>query len=154
MAMSVGNDGDDTVMSEINTTPLVDVMLVLLIIFLITIPVVIQTVPLALPSVRNIPTETKPENVSLSVNRNCEVFWGQVKLDSNAALREKGGGYLKSEIDRMRAAGLPVKFPEVHIRGDSDAEYRCVGGAIFAMQRAGYQKIAFISEPPPGFVSR
>ena len=154
MGMSVGADTDDTIMSEINTTPLVDVMLVLLIIFLITVPVVVQNVPVEIPSVRNIPTETKPENVSLSVDRDCNVYWGMSKLDGNDALREKGAGYLKAEIDRLKAAGGEVKLPEVHIRGDAGTEYRCIGGPVFAMQRAGYQKIAFISEPPAGVVSR
>ena len=154
MGMSVGADTDDTIMSEINTTPLVDVMLVLLIIFLITVPVVVQNVPVEIPSVRNIPTETKPENVSLSVDRDCNVYWGMSKLDGNDALREKGAGYLKAEIERLKAAGGEVKLPEVHIRGDAGTEYRCIGGPVFAMQRAGYQKIAFISEPPAGVVSR
>jgi biopolymer transport protein ExbD len=154
MAMSVGADVDDTIMSEINTTPLVDVMLVLLIIFLITVPVVIQTVPLQIPNVRNIPTETKPENVSLSVGSDCNVYWGLGRIESNQALREKGAAYLKSEIDRLKGLGAEVKLPEVHIRGDAGSEYRCIGGPIFAMQQAGYQKIAFISEPPAGNVTR
>ncbi|QMW24094.1 ExbD/TolR family protein [Sandaracinobacteroides saxicola] len=156
MAMSVGSDGDSdgAIMSEINTTPLVDVMLVLLIIFLITVPVVIQTVPLKLPVVTNIPTTTKPENVPLSVDKNCDVFWGLGKMESNDALREKGSAYLLKEVDRLKAAGAKIELPEVHIRADSDTEYRCVGGVIFAMQRAGYQKIGFISEPPIGTVTR
>jgi biopolymer transport protein ExbD len=156
MAMSAGpsEGGDDAPMSDINTTPLVDVMLVLLIIFLITVPVVIQTVPLKLPNVANIPTTTKPENVLISVNGNCEIFWAQTKMDSNQALRDKGRNYLIAEIDRLKAAGAPIELPEVHIRGDSNAEYRCVGGVIFTMQQAGYQKVGFLSEPPAGFVTR
>ncbi len=154
MAMSVGADTDDTIMSEINTTPLVDVMLVLLIIFLITVPVVVQNVPVSIPNIRNQPTETKPENVSLSVDRDCNVYWGMTKVEGNDALRERGGTYLKAEIDRLKAAGGEVKLPEVHIRGDAGTEYRCIGGPVFAMQRAGYQKIAFISEPPAGNVTR
>jgi biopolymer transport protein ExbD len=160
MAMSVGPaEGDQDAaggapMSDINTTPLVDVMLVLLIIFLITVPVVIQTVPLRLPKVSNLPTTTKPENVLLSVDSNCDTYWGLQRFDSNQQLLDKATNYLVSEVDRLKAAGAPVELPEVHIRGDADAEYRCIGGVIFTMQRAGYQKVGFISEPPPGFVSR
>ncbi len=152
MAMNVGEQDEGALMSEINTTPLVDVMLVLLIIFLITVPVVIQTVPVELPKVINIPTTTKPENVPLSVDVNCDIYWGLQKMDSNDQLREKGANYLLSEVERMKAAGGKIELPEVHIRGDSATEYRCVGGAIFAMQRAGYQKIGFISEPPAGSI--
>lgn len=152
MAMNVGEQEEGGLMSEINTTPLVDVMLVLLIIFLITVPVVIQTVPVELPKVINIPTTTKPENVPLSVDANCDIFWGLQKMESNDQLREKGGTYLLAEVERMKAAGAKIELPEVHIRGDANTEYRCVGGAIFAMQRAGYQKIGFISEPPAGSI--
>ena len=154
MAMNVGEQEEGALMSEINTTPLVDVMLVLLIILLITVPVVIQTVPVNLPKVSNIPTTTKPENVPLSVDANCNVYWGLQKIESNEQLREKGAAYLVSEVNRQKARGGKVELPEAHIRGDSNAEYRCIGGAIFALQRAGYQKIGFISNPPPGVVSR
>ena len=162
MAMSVGpaegSAGDDAAggapMADINTTPLVDVMLVLLIIFLITVPVVIQTVPLRLPKVSNQPTATKPENVLLSVDGNCDTYWGLQRFDSNQQLLDKATNYLVAEVDRLKAAGAPIELPEVHIRGDADAEYRCIGGVIFTMQRAGYQKVGFISEPPPGFVTR
>jgi biopolymer transport protein ExbD len=153
MGMSVGDTEDGAPMAEINTTPLVDVMLVLLIIFLITVPVVIQTVPVVLPKVTNIPTTTKPENVPLSVDTNCDIFWNLVRMDSTDALREKGAAYLLAEVERQKQAGARIELPEVHIRGDADAEYRCIGGAIFAMQRAGYQKIGFISEPPVGSVT-
>ena len=156
MSMSVGPaEGDDEVpMSDINTTPLVDVMLVLLIIFLITVPVVIQTVPLKLPVVGNQATQTKPENVLISVDKNCDVFWGQQKFSSKAELLDKSKNYLLAEIKRLKAAGAAIELPEVHIRGDKDAEYRCVGGVIFTIQRAGYQKVGFLSEPPIGMVSR
>ncbi len=153
MAISMGGGEEGAPMAEINTTPLVDVMLVLLIIFLITVPVVIQTVPVVLPKVVNIPTTTKPENVPLSVDANCDVFWGLTKMDSSDSLREKGSAYLLAEVERQKQAGARIELPEVHIRGDAETEYRCVGGAIFAMQRAGYQKIGFISEPPAGFVT-
>ncbi len=141
-------------MDEINTVPLIDIMLVLLIIFLISVPVIIQTVPVELPKVANIPTTTKPENVPLSVDTNCDIFWGLSKMESTDALRDKGGAYLLAEVERQKAAGSPIELPEVHIRGDASTEYRCVGGAIYAMQRAGYQKIGFISEPPAGMVTR
>lgn len=158
MAMSVGpaetGDGSDAPMSDINTTPLVDVMLVLLIIFLITVPVVIQTVPLKLPNVASNPTTTKPENVLISVNGAGEIFWGQQKMESKQQLLDKGAAYLVSEIDRQKAAGVPVELPEVHIRGDADTEYRNIGGVIFTMQRAGFVKVGFISEPPVGSVTR
>jgi biopolymer transport protein ExbD len=147
MAMSVGGGGEDAPMSDINTTPLVDVMLVLLIIFLITVPVVIQTVKLELPKVQFEPTTTKPENVSLSVT---EVFWGMTPVTSRE-LVEKATEKLKKEIDKqggINAAGL--ELPEVHIRGDVNTPYRCIGGTIFAMQMAGFVKVGFISEPPAG----
>ncbi|MFN3591820.1 MAG: ExbD/TolR family protein [Thermaurantiacus sp.] len=154
MGMSVGDKDDGGMMAEINTTPLVDVMLVLLIIFLITVPVAIQAVPVNLPQVTNIPTTTKPENVSLSVDTNCDVFWGQTRLESNDALRERGVSYLLAEVDRQKAVGAAIELPEVHIRGDGAAQWQCVGGPISAMQRAGYQKIGFISEPDRTVVTR
>ena len=150
MAMMIGSpeeDGSEPPMSDINTTPLVDVMLVLLIIFLITVPAVLQTVPVKLPEVTNIVTETKPENVLLSVTNSCETYWGQQKIDSKQELLDRGVAALKAEIARQEARGGKVELPEVHIRGDKDTEYRCVGGVIFTMQRAGFLKIGFISEP-------
>ena len=156
MAMSVGGEGgDDTPMSDINTTPLVDVMLVLLIIFLITVPVVIQTVPVSLPKVRFEPTTTKPENVSLSVRGTpeggCEVYWGVQKVD-NVKLLDMAVKKLEAEVKK---AGGPEaiteeNMPEAHIRGDVNTPYKCVGGAVFTMQRAGFARVGFISEPPPG----
>ncbi|OSZ67065.1 biopolymer transporter ExbD [Sphingomonas sp. IBVSS1] len=156
MGMSVGNDsgGDDAPMNEINTTPLVDVMLVLLIIFLITVPVVIQTVPLTLPTVTNLPTTTKPENVLISVDGNCDTYWGQTKVDTKQELLDRGVDALKKEIARQEALGAKVELPEVHIRGDKDVAYRCIGGVVFTMQRAGFLKVGFISEPTPGNVTR
>ena len=141
-------------MNDINVTPLVDVMLVLVIIFLITVPVIIQSVPVKLPEVINIPTTTKPENVSLSIDANCNVYWGMSQVENNQQLREKGAEYLLAQVEKQKAAGARIELPEVHIRGDAGVEYRCIGGAIFAMQRAGYQKIGFISEPPAGYVTR
>ena len=157
MSMNIGSpdeNGEESPMTEINTTPLVDVMLVLLIIFLITVPVVIQTVPLKLPTVTNLPTTTKPENVLLSVDANCDTYWGQTKVESKQELLDRGVKALKNEIARQEAKGSKVELPEVHIRGDKDMEYRCVGGVIYTMQRAGFVKIGFISEPTPGNVTR
>jgi len=156
MSMSIGSpdeSGDEAPMADINTTPLVDVMLVLLIIFLITVPVVIQTVPLSLPKVVNLPTTTKPENVLLSVDSNCNTYWGQTKIENKQVLLDRAVASLRSELDRQKAAGAKQELPEVHIRGDSQMEFRCVGGVIYTMQRAGFQKIGFISEPPVGYIS-
>ncbi|MDG2533114.1 biopolymer transporter ExbD [Sphingomonas sp. HITSZ_GF] len=153
MAISTGGGGDDAPMSDINTTPLVDVMLVLLIIFLIAVPVVIQTVKLELPKVQFEPTTTKPENVSLSVTAEdgqCKVFWGMTPVTSKE-LVDRAVEKLRKEIERqggLNAAGL--ELPEVHIRGDVNTPYRCIGGTIFAMQMAGFVKVGFISEPEPG----
>ena len=149
MAMSAGPaTEDDSVMSDINTTPLVDIMLVLLIIFLITVPVVIQSVPLQLPKVRHIPTQTKPENVNLSVkatNGQCQVYWGQQEVGS-AELVQRATDKLRHDV----AAGFTGDdLPEAHIRGDVATPYKCIGGVIFNMQRVGYAKVGFISEPPP-----
>ncbi|MFZ4689836.1 MAG: ExbD/TolR family protein [Polymorphobacter sp.] len=157
MSMNVGSpneDGSESPMTEINTTPLVDVMLVLLIIFLITVPVVIQTVPLTLPTVTNLPTTTKPENVLLSVDANCDTYWGQTKVESKQELLDRGVKALKDEIARQEAKGGKIELPEVHVRGDKDMEYRCVGGVIYTMQRAGFLKIGFISQPAEGTVTR
>jgi biopolymer transport protein ExbD len=141
-------------MSEINTTPLVDVMLVLLIIFLIAVPVVIQTVPLKLPNVRFDPTTTKPENVSLSVtseNGQCKVYWNLTPVSSDE-LRTRAVEKLKAEVERLGGVGniTPDQLPEAHIRGDVNTPYRCIGGTIFTMQQAGFARVGFISEPPPG----
>ena len=157
MSMNIGSpneDGSESPMTEINTTPLVDFMLVLLIIFLITVPVVIQTVPLTLPTVTNLPTTTKPENVLLSVDTNCDTYWGQTKIETKQELLDRGVKALRDEIARQEKAGGKIELPEVHIRGDAQMEYRCVGGVIFTMQRAGFLKIGFISEPVPGQVTR
>ncbi len=154
MAMSVGGGGEDGPMSDINTTPLVDVMLVLLIIFLITVPVVIQTVKLSLPKVQFEPTITKPENVALSVRGGpggCEVYWGMTKVNHDELLK-RAVAKLEAEIKRVGGAAnmTPDDMPEVHIRGDIDTPYRCVGGTIFTMQMAGFIKVGFISEPEAG----
>ena len=140
MAMSVGpSEGEDEVVSAINTTPLVDVMLVLLIIFLITIPVVTHTVPVHLPKDRNQPTQTKPENVIIAIDKDGDTFWNEKLLPDTAAL-----------VDRLKKEAVKVPQPEVHIRADADGRYEFVGRVVVALQRAGIYKIAFITEPPPG----
>ncbi|OQW73051.1 MAG: biopolymer transporter ExbD [Sphingomonas sp. 28-62-20] len=154
MAISIGGDSTNKPMSDINTTPLVDVMLVLLIIFLIAVPVVVQNIKLKLPDVRFDPTTTKPENVSLSIrgdgNDGCEIYWNRTKVTSEELL-DKAVAKLKLEIARQGGPNAPdVELPEAHIRGDVDTPYKCVGGAIFQMQQAGFAKVGFISEPPAG----
>jgi len=155
MAMSAGPADDEAPMSDINTTPLVDVMLVLLIIFLITVPVVIQTIPMKLPNVVFEPTTTKPENVSLSIKAdekgNCEVYWGMTKVNAQELI-DRAVAKLRFEIDKQGGPNAPgVELPEAHIRGDINTPYRCIGGAIFTMQRAGFARVGFISEPPAGY---
>ena len=155
MSMSVGGEeGDDVPISDINTTPLVDVMLVLLIIFLITIPVVIQTVPVRLPAVANEVTQTKPENISLSVKGDgaggCEVYWNLTRVNNDELLERA----VKKLEDQITAVGgveniNEDNMPEAHIRGDVDTPYKCVGGAVFTMQRAGFARVGFISQPNP-----
>ena len=158
MAMNVGGDGEDTPMSDINTTPLVDVMLVLLIIFLIAVPVVLQTVEVQLPKVEFEPTTTTPQNVNLSVRAGptgeCEVYWELTRVNSEDLLR-RATDALETEIARLGGPGnvTPDNLPEAHIRGDINTPYRCVGGAIFTMQRAGFARVGFISEPEPGGVT-
>jgi biopolymer transport protein ExbD len=138
MAMMLGSDDDeDQVISSINTTPLVDVMLVLLIIFLITIPVVMQTVPVQLPKETNLPTQTKPENIVISVSRDGEIYWNMQEV-----------GDLEKLVAKLKVVSVQIPQPEVHIRGDEDGRYESVGKVVFACQRAGIQKVAFITEPP------
>ena len=155
MAISMGNsDGDDDVpMSDINTTPLVDVMLVLLIIFLITVPVVLQTVPVTLPKVRYEVTQTKPENVNLSVRGGpggtCLVYWDQTKVNSDELL-DKAVKKLEKLIADVGGVDKVTEdnMPEAHIRGDINTPYKCIGGTVFTMQRAGFARVGFISSPP------
>ena len=153
MSATVLNPESAEPMMDINTTPLIDVMLVLLIIFLITVPVVLQTVPVTLPKVEWEATTTKPENVNLSVravNGHCEVYWGLTRLTADQLL-ERAVDDLTAKVEALGGAQNITEdnMPEVHIRGDINTPYRCVGGAIFAMQRAGYARIGFISEPTP-----
>jgi biopolymer transport protein ExbD len=138
MAMNVGSSGDeDEVVSTINTTPLVDVMLVLLIIFLITIPVVTTSIPVQLPKETNEVRETKPENIVISVDQKGSIFWNELKIANTNAL-----------IDRLKKIAVLVPQPEVQIRGDGGAKYDSVGRIIYACQRAGIAKVGFITEPP------
>jgi biopolymer transport protein ExbD len=156
MAMNVGqSEGEETPMSDINTTPLVDVMLVLLIIFLITVPIVIQTVPVTLPKVEYEPTTTTPQNINLSVRAvdgQCEVYWELQKVTAEQLL-ERADAALKAEIERLGGPNANIAdedIPEAHIRGDIATPYRCIGGTIYTMQRAGFTRVGFISEPLPG----
>ena len=157
MAMSVGDSGEDTPMSDINTTPLVDVMLVLLIIFLITIPVVLDKIELEVPKVRYEPTITKAENVLLSVRGDpdgtCGIYWGMDEVDAGTLARLADKKF-KNEIERLESIGAnmedPDNYPEVHIRGDLNTPYKCIGGAMSIMQGVGYIRVGFISEPRVG----
>ena len=146
MSMNVGpasEDGEPELNNTINTTPLVDVMLVLLIIFLITIPVVTQTIKLELPKERNLPTLTKPENIVIAVNRDGEVYWGMERMPDTEAL-----------VARLKLESVKEPQPEVHIRGDSEVRYESVGRVVVACQRAGIFKVGFITEPPAGGATR
>ena len=146
MAMNVGpadGDGDEQLNNTINTTPLVDVMLVLLIIFLITVPVVTETIRLELPKERNVPTLTKPENIVLAVNRDGEVYWGKTRMPDIEAL-----------VERLKVEAVKEPQPEVHIRGDTEVRYESVGRVVVACQRAGIYKVGFITEPPVGQTTR
>jgi biopolymer transport protein ExbD len=142
MAMMVHSaDSEDAELNTtINTTPLVDVMLVLLIIFLITVPVVLKQVPVILPNASNIPTQTKPENVVIAVDKDGDVFWNNAPVDFSE-LRPRFGAALL----RAKAGGRAL--PEVHIRGDKEARFEAIGRVILAAQQAGVPKIAFILEP-------
>jgi biopolymer transport protein ExbD len=139
MAMNVGPSSgeEDEAISTINTTPLVDVMLVLLIIFLITVPVVTTSIPVQLPKERNAIRETKPENITISVDFNDKIYWNDLYIPNTNAL-----------IDRLKRVARLTPQPEVQIRGDGTANYEGVGKVIYACQRAGITNIGFIIEPP------
>jgi biopolymer transport protein ExbD len=140
MSMNVGdvNGEEDAVIAAINTTPLVDVMLVMLIIFLITIPVVTTSIPVVLPKERVEVRETKPENVIISVDTANNVFWYDKKIDNVEEL-----------VTKLKKVSKVEPQPEVQIRGDMAAKYEGVGKILYACQRAGIVKVAFITEPPP-----
>jgi len=141
MAISFGSSsGEDELLASINTTPLVDVMLVLLIIFLITVPVVTHTVPVSLPRETNQPTQTKPQNINISVDAAGNIYWNQRKLPDLPTLQT-----------RMNAISAEIPQPEIHIWGDQNTHYQSIGEVLLASQRAGIQKIGFITQPPaPG----
>jgi len=159
MAGQVLEGDDDTAISDINVVPMTDVMLVLLIVFLITIPVVTHQIPVKLPSVRYQPTITKPENVSLSVRGGpggtCEVYWQLTKVTQKDLLDRA----VKKLEDQIKAVGgvqniNEDNMPEAHIRGDINTPYKCIGATILTMQEAGFQRVGFISQPGPGPVPR
>jgi biopolymer transport protein ExbD len=136
MAMNVGSDADDEIIGTINTTPLVDVMLVLLIIFLITIPVVTTSVKVDLPKEKNLIRETKPENVIISVNAEGNIFLYDTPIKNSTDL-----------LDRMKTFAVKEPQPEVQIRGDARSDFESVGRVMYAVQRAGIVKVGFITEP-------
>ena len=136
MAMNIGSDNDDEIMSEINTTPLVDVMLVLLIIFLITIPVVTTSIKVDLPLEKNMVRETKPENVIISVDVKGQIFLYDTPIKNSDDL-----------LQRMKKFAVMKPQPEVQIRGDAKSDFESVGRVMYAVQRAGITKVGFITEP-------
>jgi biopolymer transport protein ExbD len=137
MSMSVASeDGEDGVMAEINTTPLVDIMLVLLIIFLITVPVIQDLKKIEIPKAANIPTQTKPENITILVDAAGAVYW-------NAALVSDKQVFFQ----RIVAEARKVPQPEFHLRGDKNARYEAVGRVMYNLQRGGIVKVGFITEP-------
>ena len=139
MAMNMGlrdAGDDDALTASINTTPLVDIMLVLLIIFLITVPVVTHTVPVALPNERNQPTKAKPDNIVIAIDRDGANYWNDAKVADNSVL-----------LARLKARATENPRPEVHIRADKDVRYEFVGRVVVDCQRAGITEIAFITEP-------
>ena len=141
MAMSMGTgDGEDRgIMSEINTTTLVDIMLVLLIIFLITIPVITKNVAVQVPKAVNIPPQTKPENITISVTADGEVYWGQLHVPD-----------MKVLVERIEREAVKVPQPEIHIRADANTDYKNDGKVIAAINRGGVIKVGFITEPDHG----
>ena len=137
MSMNIPTDDfDDKPMSEINTTPLVDVMLVMLIIFLITIPVITQSVKVNLPKAANIPTQTKPENINIAVDKEGNVYWNTMLIPTQEAL-----------LERLKKVAVQNPQPEVHVRGDRATAYEHIGRVIVLAQRGGIQKVGFITEP-------
>ncbi|MFZ9871974.1 MAG: ExbD/TolR family protein [Steroidobacteraceae bacterium] len=139
MAMSVGSGSEDGLNSTINTTPLVDVMLVLLIIFLITIPVITKTVKVSLPKAANIPTETKPENITIAVDSQGNIYWNNEQVAGRDQL-----------VEMIKVEAIKDPQPEIHIRGDSNSRYEDVGRVLYSVQRGGIVKVGFITEPDRG----
>ena len=141
MSMSVGSSGgsEPAIMATINTTPLVDVMLVLLIIFLITIPVINKTVKVDLPKAVNIPTQTKPENITIAVDKNGTIYWNDKQVRDRNEL-----------LGLLETAAVKKPQPEVHIRGDKETRYEAIGRVMYAIQRGGIVKVGFLTEPDHG----
>jgi biopolymer transport protein ExbD len=139
MSVQTESEEEHGIMSEINTTPLVDIMLVLLIIFLITIPIITKTVKVVLPKATNIPTVTKPENITISVDNGGNIYWNGARVPDRDAL-----------ISRVLLEAVKVPQPEVHIRGDAGVRFEAIGRALFAIQRGGIVKIGFITEADRG----
>ncbi|MCW5574137.1 MAG: biopolymer transporter ExbD [Steroidobacteraceae bacterium] len=140
MSVGSGSPGDEPkAMSDINTTPLVDVMLVLLIIFLITIPVITKTVPVELPKATNIATQTRPENITVAVDVNGNIYWNNGQVRDTSAL-----------LEFVKAAAVQVPQPEIHIRADRNTRFEAVGRVIYTIQRGGVVKVGFITEPDRG----
>mgnify|MGYP000859641365 FL=1 len=138
MSMSVGSDsGEDALNSEINTTPLVDIMLVLLIIFLITSPVVLNLQKVTLPAEENQVTLTKPEDVNITVNKDGEMYYNQTHLANTDEL-----------FKFLAEQSVKVPQPAVKVRGDQETRYESIGRVIYTAQRAGVQKVGFVIEPP------
>ena len=137
MALNVGGGEDEgEVMSDINVTPLVDVMLVLLIIFIITIRVIIQQVQLDLPKATNLPTQTKPENITIAIDKQGGIYWNTKPLANQDEL-----------LTHLRGIVREDPQPEVHIRGDANVRYQFVGQVLVATQKIGIRKVAFITTP-------
>jgi biopolymer transport protein ExbD len=143
MAMSVGSggDGEDSSIADINTTPLVDIMLVLLIIFLITVPVIQKMANVEIPKAVNIPTQTKPENIVISVDKAGQVYWNASLINDKQVF-----------FQRIVAEARKVPQPEFHLRGDKEARWEGVGRVIFNLQRGGIVKVGFITEPDRGAI--
>ena len=139
MAMNVGGGDEGGMMATINTTPLVDVMLVMLIIFLITIPVITKTVKVDLPRAVNIPTQTKPENITIAVDKNGTVYWNDKAVSDRNQL-----------LGLIEAAAVRKPQPEIHIRGDQNTRYESIGRVMYAIQRGGIVKVGFLTEPDHG----
>jgi biopolymer transport protein ExbD len=139
VSVSTGGEEEERAMSEINVTPLVDVMLVLLIIFIITIPVITQSVKVELPKAANQATQTKPENINIAVDKEGNVYWNTALVPSQEAL-----------LDRLKSVAVMIPQPEIHVRGDRATKYEHVGRVVVLTQRAGIQKVGFITEPDRG----
>ncbi len=136
MGMNVGGgSGEEEVMSTINTTPLVDVMLVLLIIFLITIPVITQTVKLELPDAANQPTLAKPDDITIAVDKSGQIYWNIRPITAEELL------------DRLKVEAVKVPQPEVKVQGDKEVRFEFVGRVMVMCQRSGIIKVGFISQP-------